>query len=184
MTYILPLAHKDASIEMTGSKGMSLSKMLLAGLPVPDGFHVTTEAYRAFVAANQMGAKIIGLLAGIAAPDTAGLERVSKEILMLFERGEMPSEVKSEIASAYAGLENAAVAVRSSATAEDLPDASFAGQQDSYLNIRGEKESSIMRQCFYGMTCLERAPENCCLNMEHTRLLMAMSICPRLTNLR
>jgi pyruvate,water dikinase len=140
MTYILPLAHTDATIEMTGGKGMSLSKMLLAGLPVPDGFHVTTEAYRAFVMTNQIGARIIELLRNIAATETSELERVSKEIFMLFKRGVMPFKVKSEILAAYTCLENAPVAVRSSATAEDLPDASFAGQQDTYLNIRGEKE--------------------------------------------
>ena len=140
MSYVLPLAHKDASLEMAGGKGMSLSKMLLTGLPVPDGFHVTTEAYREYVAANRIGDKIIALLGGITADDTAGLERISAQIGKLFEDGNMPPEVKSAIGTAYAALENAIVAIRSSATAEDLPDASFAGQQDTYLNIHGETE--------------------------------------------
>ncbi len=149
MTYILTLAHKDASIEIVGGKGMSLSKMLLAGLPVPDGFHVTTGAYRAFIAANNIQTKIIGLLQGVTAADAIGLERASKQIGILFEQGEIPPEVKTAIRAAYAGLDNAPVAVRSSATAEDLPDASFAGQQDTYLNIHGENEVlSHIKQCW------------------------------------
>ncbi len=67
-------------------------------------------------------------------------EDISKQIGQLFHNGKMPQEVSVAIKTAYAGLGNVSVAVRSSATAEDLPDASFAGQQDTYLNIQGENE--------------------------------------------
>lgn len=138
--YILSLEHKQASLEMVGGKGMSLSKLLTAGIPVPDGFHVTTASYRIFVEANQIQPYIKALLEGIDANSTNQLEDISKQIGQLFHNGKMPQEVSVAIKTAYAGLGNVSVAVRSSATAEDLPDASFAGQQDTYLNIQGENE--------------------------------------------
>ena len=138
--YILSLEHKQASLEMVGGKGMSLSKLLTAGIPVPDGFHVTTASYRIFVEANQIQPYIKALLEGTDSNSTSQLEDISKQIGQLFHNGKMPQEVSAAIKTAYAGLGNVSVAVRASATAEDLPDASFAGQQDTYLNIQGENE--------------------------------------------
>nr|WP_288824398.1 PEP/pyruvate-binding domain-containing protein [uncultured Clostridium sp.] len=138
--YILPLAHKQATLEAVGGKGMSLSKLLTAGIPVPDGFHVTTVSYRNFVEMNHIQPHINRLLASIDFNNTSQLDDVSAHIGMLFHNGIMPQAVSDAIKTAYAGLGSIAVAVRSSATAEDLPDASFAGQQDTYLNIQGESE--------------------------------------------
>lgn len=147
--YILPLAHKQATLEMVGGKGMSLSKLLTAGIPVPDGFHVTTASYQSFVERNHIQPHIHKLLDGIDSNNTSQLEEVSKQIGMLFHNGEMPQEVSAAIKTAYAGLGNIAVAVRSSATAEDLPDASFAGQQETYLNIQGENEVlAAVKRCW------------------------------------
>ena len=128
--YTLPLLHKQATLEMVGGKGMSLSKLLTAGIPVPEGFHVTTTSYKIFVEKNHIQPHINKLLDGIDSNNTSQLENVSTQIGMLFHNGEMPQEVSDAIKTAYAGLGNIAVAVRSSATAEDLPDASFAGQQE------------------------------------------------------
>ena len=138
--YTLPLLHKQATLEMVGGKGMSLSKLLTAGIPVPEGFHVTTTSYKIFVEKNHIQPHINKLLDGIDSNNTSQLENASTQIGMLFHNGEMPQEVSDAIKTAYAGLGNIAVAVRSSATAEDLPDASFAGQQETYLNIQGENE--------------------------------------------
>ncbi|MDF2888197.1 MAG: ppsA [Lacrimispora sp.] len=147
--YILPLAHKQATLEIVGGKGMSLSKLLTAGIPVPDGFHVTTASYRFFVEMNLIQPHINKLLAGIDFNNTSQLEEVSAHIGMLFHNGEMPQAVSASIKTAYAGLGSIAVAVRSSATAEDLPDASFAGQQDTYLNIQGEsKVLDAVKRCW------------------------------------
>lgn len=147
--YILPLAHKQATIEMVGGKGMSLSKLLTAGIPVPDGFHVTTASYQTFVEMNHIQPKINKLLDGIDSNNTSQLEDVSKQIGALFHNGAMPQEVSDAIKAAYAGLGNIPVAIRSSATAEDLPDASFAGQQDTYLNIQGENEVlAAVKRCW------------------------------------
>jgi pyruvate,water dikinase len=131
---------------------MSLSKLLTAGVPVPDGFHVTTAAYRIFVEANRIQPHINKLLDGIDANNTGRLEDVSARIGALFHDGEMPREVAAAIKTAYAGLGNIAVAVRSSATAEDLPDASFAGQQETYLNIQGENEVlAAVKRCWVSL---------------------------------
>lgn len=147
--YILPLAHKQATLEMVGGKGMSLSKLLTAGIPVPDGFHVTTASYQIFVEMNHIQPQINKLLYGIDSNNTSQLEDVSTQIGVLFHNGEMPQEVSDAIKTAYAGLGNIAVAVRSSATAEDLPDASFAGQQETYLNIQGENEVlAAVKRCW------------------------------------
>lgn len=137
--YTLPLEHKLATLDMVGGKGMSLSKLLTAGIPVPDGFHVTTASYQLFIQENDIQPKIDHLLTGINSNHSVQLEleEVSKQIALLFCDGKIPKEVSSAILTAYSVLGNLPVAVRSSATAEDLPDASFAGQQETYLNIQG-----------------------------------------------
>ena len=147
--YILPLAHKQATLEMVGGKGMSLSKLLTAGIPVPDGFHITTASYQIFVEKNHIQPHMNKLLAVIDSNNPSQLEEVSTQIGMLFHDGKMPQEVSAAIKTAYAELGNIAVAVRSSATAEDLPDASFAGQQETYLNIQGENEVlAAVKRCW------------------------------------
>ncbi len=135
--YILSLEDIQADLETVGGKGMSLARMLRAGLPVPGGFHITTEAYRFFVAQNGIQDQVMNALKHANADDPATLEPVAQTIAQLFLQGQIPAEIETAITQAYAGLNDAPVAVRSSATAEDLPDASFAGQQETYLNIRG-----------------------------------------------
>ena len=137
--YILPLADPRATLETAGGKGTSLARMVTAGLPVPDGFHVTTGAYNRFVEENHLQPAILAELERVDAnrPDT--LEAASSAIQALFVRAQTPPDVAGAIAQAYAELagRDSAVAVRSSATAEDLPEASFAGQQETYLNVQG-----------------------------------------------
>ncbi len=137
--YVLSLADRHATLETVGGKGASLSRLVAAGLPVPDGFHVTTAAYRRFVIDNNLQPGILAALetVEVAQPDT--LAAASQAIGELFSNAQTPPNVASAIALAYASLAgtNPAVAVRSSATAEDLPDLSFAGQQDTYLNVEG-----------------------------------------------
>ncbi len=147
--YILPMTHEQATIEIVGGKGMSLSKLMAAGIPVPDGFHITTVSYQSFVDSNHIQSSIDKLLSSIDLKNARQLEEVSSQIGILFQNAEMPKDVSNAIKTAYARLGNIAVAVRSSATAEDLPDASFAGQQDTYLNIRGEKEVlAAVKRCW------------------------------------
>jgi rifampicin phosphotransferase len=135
--YILQLTDPRSDLDTTGGKGSSLTKMINAGLPVPGGFHVTTAAYRCFMMENGLQLPILSALQTASSDDPASLEAASQEINALFAAGAMPDSIMTAIVDAYAALEDAPVAVRSSATAEDLPDASFAGQQETYLNIQG-----------------------------------------------
>jgi len=120
-------------------------------MPVPCGFHVTTAAYDRFVAESdlQSGIRAALEIVDTSKPDT--LTNASEKIEDLFLRADMSKEISGAISQAYAGLdqEEPAVAVRSSATAEDLPSASFAGQQASLLNVRGEDELlDAVRRCW------------------------------------
>jgi rifampicin phosphotransferase len=122
-------------IDEAGGKGANLGELTRAGLPVPSGFVVVTEAYRAYVTEHQLAERIATL--AVPTDDPAGYDDASAQIRALFTN-KVSDSLRAEIAEAYTALgEDAPVAVRSSATAEDLPEASFAGQQDTYLNVRG-----------------------------------------------
>jgi pyruvate,water dikinase len=129
----MSLGDPRATLELTGGKGASLARLVGAGLPVPDGFHITTEAYRQFVNDNDLQARILETLESADPEKPATLEKASQIIGELFRQGEMPAAIAGAVARAYAGLEGETpyVAVRSSATAEDLPGLSFAGQQET-----------------------------------------------------
>ncbi|HEX6554687.1 MAG TPA: PEP/pyruvate-binding domain-containing protein [Ktedonobacteraceae bacterium] len=140
---VLALDDASATLEEVGGKGASLARMAAAGLPVPPGFHITTAAYRRFVRENGLQEQILAAVSGISAVTAdhpAALEEASSQIGRLFENGVMPDAIAGAIRRAYAELGGGEmpVAVRSSATAEDLPEMSFAGQQETYLNMRGE----------------------------------------------
>jgi phosphohistidine swiveling domain-containing protein len=137
--YVLPLADPGANLETVGGKGASLARLVANGLPVPDGFHVTTAAYRKFVIENDLQPGILAALEDVDVAHPATLDAASLTIGELFTGAQTPPDVASAIALAYASLAGSSpvVAVRSSATAEDLPDLSFAGQQDTYLNVDG-----------------------------------------------
>ncbi len=137
MIYIRTLYElKKTDLPLAGGKGANLGELMQAGLPVPGGFVVTTDGYRAFVASNRLAPVIQDILKSSQKDDPASLDAASERIQECFLSGQIPHHLQDEIVSAYAGGD--AVAVRSSATAEDLPDLSFAGQQDTYLNILGE----------------------------------------------
>jgi len=131
-----------------GGKNASLGEMLRSleglGVQVPDGFAVTADAYRAFLRHNGLEALISTTLGGARAADVTALEARSEAIRVGFLKGELPPAVAEGILGAYRRLCGAEgeihVAVRSSATAEDLPTASFAGQQESFLYVQGEAE--------------------------------------------
>ncbi len=145
--FILNLSALEATLETVGGKGMSLARLTRAGLPVPGGFHITTDAYRHFVAENAIQPRILQALKDVDGSDPQAFEPVSHGIEEFFMTGIIPTDIAMAIFGAYAQLCNQQssienqkyVAIRSSATAEDLPEASFAGQQDTYLNIRGEQ---------------------------------------------
>ncbi len=137
--FVLALDDASARLSLVGGKGASLARMAAAGLPVPAGFHITTAAYRRFVAANELQRAILAAVAATKADDPATLEEAARQIGRLFAQSAMPDEIAEAIGLAYAALGGGdlPVAVRSSATAEDLPELSFAGQQETYLNMHG-----------------------------------------------
>src|SRR5215212_4107983 len=131
--------RKD-DIALAGGKGANLGELSHAGLPVPPGFVITTAAYDAYVEANDIGDVIVGRASVARAEDPAGFEQVAQGIRTLFSGGKVPDEMAEEIQASFEELSKdgeSTVAVRSSATAEDLPGMSFAGQQETYLNVRG-----------------------------------------------
>ena len=137
MDMVLPLVTQDAALAAVGGKGANLAKLAAAGLPVPDGFIVTVAAYQAFVAANELEPAVSGALAGLDTSSPAALEAASAQIRAAFSAGEMAPALRTLLAEEYRRIGVPPVAVRSSATAEDLPDMSFAGQQDTFLNVQG-----------------------------------------------
>jgi rifampicin phosphotransferase len=151
-TYLLPLDTPAATLELVGGKGLSLSRLARAGLPVPGGFHLTTAAYYAFVSAAGLQSEILAALAGLDPLNSAELDTASARIRAAFERAAMPDAIAADLLQGCAELGESPVAVRSSATAEDLPEASFAGQQDTFLNVRGgEHLLRAVRRCWFSL---------------------------------
>lgn len=149
--HVLPLevcTLDDRSL--VGGKALGLGSLLREGLQVPPGFAITTDAYREAVIWPGLASEVSRILDG--ARSTAEEHAASERIAALFDRAEMADEVATEIALAYRRLGGGAdvpVAVRSSATAEDTADASFAGQQETYLWIRGADDVvRAVRRCW------------------------------------
>ncbi len=156
--YIVDLSEMSArDTNRVGGKNASLGEMIRnlrsAGVDVPPGFATTAEAYWDFLDANGLRAEIESALSH--RPTGAALNRASKTVRRLFARAQFPLELASAIVDAYRDLsaklqrDQVDVAVRSSATAEDLPSASFAGQQETFLNVEGEEALlEACRACF------------------------------------
>ena len=148
----LPLDRpRAADLATAGGKGVSLARLVAARLPVPDGFIVSTAAYRQFVHANNLEAVITSAAPEGATAKPERLDTASQAIGEAFSQAATPAEVETAVVAAYTSLagDAPAVAVRSSATAEDLPDLSFAGQQETFLNVRGAAAVlDAMKRCW------------------------------------
>lgn len=131
-------------VNIVGGKGANLGEMYNLGIPVPNGFCVTAESYFRFVESNKLKPKIKAILDTMDVDDPTQLSQASSKIRKLIKQSPIPQNIALEIMTAYkklcgfAGLKNVPVAVRTSATAEDSADASFAGQGDTFLNVIGE----------------------------------------------
>ena len=134
---VIPLSSPKALLETVGGKGANLARLVRAGFPVPGGFLIPTSAYRGYVAANELDQIIRASLHDLDISTPAALEAASLQIRAHFSAGVVPEELIRALNEGYRELGEPPVAVRSSATAEDLPDMSFAGQQDTYLNVQG-----------------------------------------------
>jgi len=160
-TYIIPfnkinLTHLPEVGGKNASLGEMYNKLHPLGIEVPDGFAVTVESYRDFLSHNKLTETLKQLLNTIDSKSLSTLPKVALQCRTLVTNAVLPDEVKNEIINAYHLLSNnqnnLSVAVRSSATAEDLPTASFAGQHDSFLNIRGvENLLSAVHRCYVSL---------------------------------
>jgi len=118
-----------------GGKALILGKLISAGLPVPPGFLVLTSAYERFVTVNHLQAEIEWLVQTVFPDQLATAEAAAHRIAAMFDQADLPADIEAAVLEAYRQLAAPAVAVRSSATAEDLPDASFAGLYETFLNL-------------------------------------------------
>ncbi|MBL7723499.1 MAG: phosphoenolpyruvate synthase [Chitinophagaceae bacterium] len=158
--FTLPLNQVGINdVETVGGKNASLGEMIQhlssLGINIPNGFVITVEAYREFLRFNNLDASIRQMIGGIDFNNIESLRRGGLQIRQLLRNSKFPPEISSQIIKQYYKLsgdydqKETDVAVRSSATAEDLPDASFAGQQETYLNVRGPAALiDSVRNCF------------------------------------
>ena len=148
---ITPIETTNDGLEIVGGKGRSLAQMTRAGFNVPQGFLLSTAAYRGFVADNKLGIPILELARPEIIDGRASFDSASRSIQALIKGCELPAALQAELTAAYQALpgDRPAVAVRSSANAEDLPGLSFAGQQETYLNVSGpEAVVEAVRDCW------------------------------------
>jgi pyruvate, water dikinase len=184
LIWLQDLRRED--VPRVGGKNASLGEMIASlgseGIQVPGGFATTADAYRSFVAANGLGEVITERMAAFD-EGRATLQEAGAAIRKAFEAGHWPEDLAADIRDAYAqmsreaGVADISVAVRSSATAEDLPDASFAGQQETFLNVQGTKELlSACRRC-YASLFTDRAITYRNLNgFDHTEVALSIGV--------
>src|SRR5262245_58932757 len=143
---------RAADAESFGGKSSALGELIAAGIPVPPGFAVSTAAYRAFVAEAGLAPMVESALAGLDPNDVDAVGAVSHRIGEAMRSAPIPSSVRDEVAERYAELDEPPVAVRSSALGEDSQDATFAGQQETYLWVRGaEHVGDAVRDCWISL---------------------------------
>ena len=176
--YTVPLDTTDNDLETVGGKGRSLSRLIHAGFDVPDGFQVPTSAYRAFVNDHQLQGRILDLAQPVIHDGALSFEKASSDIAELFASYEIPDAGLTAIRAAYERLPvSPPVAVRSSANAEDLPDLSFAGQQETYLNVTGaEAISDAVRRCWASLWTAQAMNYRHEMGIEHDAVAMCVVV--------
>ena len=184
MNHILNFEILDkTSLPMVGGKNASLGEMIKAGIRVPPGFAVTTDSYLSFITDTGIKDTIFDILSKVRRDDVSSLNDASAEIQSLISNTPMDDDVQAAIGSGYSQLcqkcnvEDVPVAVRSSATAEDLPTASFAGQQDTYLWVVGaENVINSVRKCWaslYTPRAIDYRNKN---NFPHEKVLISVGV--------
>ncbi|MFB6265718.1 MAG: PEP/pyruvate-binding domain-containing protein, partial [Candidatus Nanohaloarchaea archaeon] len=156
MSLVKGLEDLDAEdTSRVGGKAANLGELSRIGVPVLPGFTTTSDAYDLYMEETGLKGKLEEALEGLDADDVDELQETGEKIRELIKDAEMPDELRREIVEAYHELEERVdvdavkVAVRSSATAEDLPEASFAGQQETFLNVEGEEDLvESVKKCF------------------------------------
>jgi pyruvate,water dikinase len=191
---------KKENVKEAGGKGANLGEMLNAGFPVPPGFVVSAQAYYDFLEESKIRDEILEILSNLNVDDSNALEKASNEIQVIIKSAVMPEKIKEEIKFAYESLgaggperyrilsakaldilkikrELPFVAVRSSATAEDLPSASFAGQQITLLNVKGVDEViNAVQECWASLFTPRAIFYRTKNNFDHTKVLIAVVV--------
>jgi rifampicin phosphotransferase len=178
---------KNSLLE-AGGKGANLGVITKLKLPIPPGFVVTSSVYRSHIESNGLFEKIDQRLKGIEVYDLKNIEKASKDIMDWINSAPIPIKVQNAVSEAYGKLsekltdepynsKSIPVAVRSSATAEDLPSASFAGQQETFLNICGEESIlNSMRKCFSSLWTVQAISYRSSMNFNHMDVSLAVVI--------
>ena len=172
-----------SDIGIAGGKGANLGELTQAGIPVPPGFVVTAGTYEKFMEDSGINDKVLDILDKIDINDTKALQAAAEEIKSIIIETPIPEDIVMFIKEAYnqlcqkVGEDDTDVAIRSSATAEDLPEASFAGQQDTFLHVSGDDEViEYIRKCWASLfeaRAIFYREEN---NFEHSKVLIAVVV--------
>ena len=167
-------------IPIAGGKAANLGELTSAGFEVPPGFVLTTEAYDYFLETNGLGNILSAVIENLDTSSDAALQEASQNIRKAFDVAEIPKDLEEEIIEEYKALGNGAfplVAVRSSATAEDLPTASFAGQQDTYLNVSNtESLLENVKKCWSSLFTPRAISYRVSKNFEHSKVKLAVVV--------
>ncbi|HIQ03886.1 MAG TPA: phosphoenolpyruvate synthase [Desulfurococcales archaeon] len=175
---------RKEDVPLVGGKNANLGEMISAGIPVPPGFAVTAYAYKRFIEETGISDKIMKILKEtIKEGHPTEYEKASERIRKLIMETPMPKDIEESIREAYRelcrriGIENVRVAVRSSATAEDLPDASFAGQQETYLNVIGEDEVvNKVKMCWASLWTARAIYYRESKGFDHSKVLISVAV--------
>ena len=184
INHILQFEAVDArSLALVGGKNASLGEMIRAGIPVPPGFAVTTDSYLNFVMDAGIKEKILDILSALDPDDVESINQASDGVQSLIVSAPMPEQIGASITVAYTDLcrkcsmEFTPVAVRSSATAEDLPTASFAGQQETYLWIQGAAQViEKVQQCWASLFTPRAISYRIKNNFPHDKVLISVGV--------
>ena len=184
MAYVLGFDQIDkTSLPMVGGKNASLGEMLKSGIRVPPGFAITTESYFELVTSAGIADVIQDILSHVNADSIPSLDHSSEQIQTLILNATMPSPIRRAIADNYlklcelCELDDLPVAVRSSATAEDLPNASFAGQQDTYLWVKGlDDVIHNAQKCWASLFTARAIGYRIKMNFPHDKVLISVGV--------
>ncbi len=184
MTYVLDFAQIDkSSLPVVGGKNASLGEMLKSGIRVPPGFAITTESYFELITSAGIADEIKEILSHVNPDSVPSLDHSSESIQKLIMQATMPSPIKHAIAENYTKLcdmcqiDDLPVAVRSSATAEDLPNASFAGQQDTYLWVKGlDDVIHNAQKCWASLFTARAIGYRAKMNFPHDKVLISVGV--------
>ena len=184
MAYILNFKDLNKnSLSAVGGKNASLGELINAGIRVPPGFAVTTASYLSFITETGIKDEILRVVSELKTGDMESLNATSDKIQQLIINKELPAQIRATIDDAYGelctlcGVEALPVAVRSSATAEDLPTASFAGQQDTYLWIQGaDLVVDKVRRCWASLWTARAIDYRIKNDFPHEKVLISVGV--------